>query len=119
MRVYTRAKKGAKPFCNILFQILYDFNFQSTEDGTGGWTFSCPHGANECIADLYQSCLLDAVPDVSVQVEAMYCISADHHPHQATEKVSMKKGNEVGSYFNKYNFLVHERTEHRRISRDR
>ena len=102
MCVFTRAKKGAKPFCNnpILFQILYDFNFQSKEDGTGGWTFSCPHGANECIADLYQSCLLDAVPDVSVQVEAMYCISADHHPHQATEKVSMKKGNEVGSYFN-------------------
>ena len=34
---------------------------QFKPDGKGGWTFTCQHGNNECIGNLYQACLLDGL----------------------------------------------------------
>jgi len=70
-----------KPFGNAEFK----------PDGTGGWTFTCQHGNNECIGNLYQACLLDGLngwmpSDNRIQVEAVNCIMSDDNPHLATEK---------------------------------
>ena len=60
---------------------------QFKSDGTGGWTFTCQHGPEECEGNLYQVCLLDKLAVNSVQVEAVHCMMADDHPDQATKKV--------------------------------
>ena len=68
---------------------------QFKSDGTGGWTFTCQHGPEECEGNLYQVCLLDKLAVNSVQVEAVHCLMADEHPNQATKKVK----NLIFNYF--------------------
>ena len=71
------------PICN-----LTNFGpFQYVPDGTGGWDFTCQHGPNECIGNLYQACLLDKLVLNSDKVEAINCIMSDDQPDQATKKV--------------------------------
>ena len=69
---------------NLIYKIVL---LQFKSDGTGGWTFTCQHGPEECEGNLYQVCLLDKLAVNSVQVEAVHCMMADEHPDQATKKV--------------------------------
>ena len=69
-----------KSFANMSF-------LQYEADGTGGWEFTCQHGPNECIGNLYQVCLLDMYRNQNDQIELINCIESDRYPHQATEKV--------------------------------
>ena len=59
---------------------------QYKPDGTGGWTFTCQHGDNECIGNLYQACLLNGLENENrLQVEAVNCIMSADKPNLATE----------------------------------
>ena len=61
---------------------------QFKPDSNGGWTFTCQHGNDECIGNLYQACLLNGLKgDNRLQVEAVNCIMLDDTPNSATQKV--------------------------------
>ena len=62
-------------------------NLQYKPTNQNGWTFTCQHGNNECIGNLYQACLLNALKtNNKLQVEAVNCIMSNDKPNLATEK---------------------------------
>ena len=74
---------------SIFFFSINKCYFQFKSDGTGGWEFTCQHGNDECIGNLYQACLLDGIKgNNSLQVEAVYCMMSSEKPNLATKDVS-------------------------------
>ena len=74
---------------SIFFFSINKCYFQFKTDGTGGWEFTCQHGNDECIGNLYQACLLDGIKgNNSLQVEAVYCMMSSEKPNLATKDVS-------------------------------
>jgi len=43
----------------IDFQVWPYGNAQEKQAADGGWTFTCQHGVNECIGNVYQSCAIE------------------------------------------------------------
>ncbi|CAG9859698.1 unnamed protein product [Phyllotreta striolata] len=51
-----------------------------TSFGDNGYKFMCHHGAAECLANKYQSCLLKQNMDDTKNVELIYCIMSSNKP---------------------------------------
>ncbi len=78
-----------KKFCEFGPCNLTVLVFQFTPNASGGWSFDCQHGPNECTGNKYQACLLTKLASNDLQVKAVNCIMGSQAPNEATKKVNI------------------------------
>ena len=64
---------------------------------TGNHVFTCQHGKDECLNDLYQVCILNKIQDQKIQLELINCLMGSRDPHSKAAECMKNAG---GKYFN-------------------
>jgi len=59
-------------------------------DRYGMYVFSCQHGIEECVNNLFQACLLNRVSDTTLQVQLVSCLMGSKDPHMKTKECMQK-----------------------------
>ena len=52
--------------------------------------FTCQHGIEECVNNLFQACLFDKVIDTTLRVQLASCLMGSKDPHMKTKECMQK-----------------------------
>ena len=69
-----------KPNCRLNVIKCYKSNF------IGMHIFSCQHGIEECVNNLFQACLYDSIKDQTLQIQLASCLMGSRDPHMKTKE---------------------------------
>ena len=73
-------KNMIKHNCRLNVIQYYKLNF------IGMHVFSCQHGIEECVNNLFQACLYDSIKDQMLQIQLASCLMGSRDPHMKTKE---------------------------------
>jgi len=79
-----------KKYLNVQFYPYGNTVTSGNLDPYGLHVFTCQHGIEECVNNLFQACLFDKVIDTTLRVQLASCLMGSKDPHMKTKECMQK-----------------------------
>lgn len=72
---------------------MWPYGKASSKETKNGYEFSCQHGEQECLGNIYHACVAEKVQDPAKQLELIKCMISDNYePENSAKKCTSEAG---------------------------